>query len=232
MTSDMQPSPFPRPDLLPERLADWIRSEIVAGRMAPGERLVEQTLAKRCNVSRVPLREAMRIVAGQGLLVLEPHRGAVVTRLSESELIELFDLRMALEGFAAAAAARRSPAPDLSALRRMNGAMERFIDAGDAEAYFRMAAEFHDALVAAAGNRLLTESYDRVKVRFRRYQVALSHMPELPPRSVGEHRDILDAVAAGDADRARTQAEGHIRDLVAAYRRRAADAPLIARAAG
>lgn len=231
MASDAQPTPFPRPDLLPERLADWIRGEIVAGRMAPGERLVEQALAKRCSVSRVPLREAMRIVAAQGLLTLEPHRGAVVTRLSESELIELFDLRMALEGFAAAAAARRDPKPDLAALHRLNDEMEDCIRAGDAAAYLGKAAAFHDALLAAAGNRLLIESYDRVKVRFRRYQVALSTMPELPPRSVGEHRDILDAITAGDADRARALAEDHIRDLVDAYRRRASDAPMIARAA-
>jgi DNA-binding GntR family transcriptional regulator len=89
---------FARPDLLAERLSGWIRDEIVSGRMAPGERLVEQALAKRCNVSRVPLREALRMVASEGLLTLMPHRGAMVTMLSDQDLSELFDLRMAPTG--------------------------------------------------------------------------------------------------------------------------------------
>src|SRR5690606_16491937 len=87
---------FTKPDLLPERLADWIREEIVIGRFKPGERLMEQALAKECQVSRVPLREALRIVAADGLVTLAPHRGAIVTPLSDTELIELFGLRMAL----------------------------------------------------------------------------------------------------------------------------------------
>src|SRR5688572_6233184 len=92
---------FARPDLLPERLAEWICGEIIRGRFKPGERLVEQTLAKECQVSRVPLREALRIAASEGLVTLAPHRGAIVTPLSDAELVELFGLRMALEGFAA-----------------------------------------------------------------------------------------------------------------------------------
>jgi DNA-binding GntR family transcriptional regulator len=209
---------FARPDLLAERLSGWIRDEIVSGRMAPGERLVEQALAKRCNVSRVPLREALRMVASEGLLTLMPHRGAMVTMLSDQDLSELFDLRIALEGFAAAAVARRRPVPDLSGLRRLNDTMEGFVRAGDYDSYHGIAATFHAELVAAAGNALLIETYDRVKVRFRRYQAALSKIPELPPRSVAEHTAILDAMTRGDVTAARDLAEEHIRTLVDRYR--------------
>lgn len=209
---------FARPDLLAERLSDWIRDEIVSGRMAPGKRLIEQALAKRCNVSRVPLREAMRIVASEGLLTLMPHRGAVVTLLSANELEELFDLRMALEGFAAAAVARMSPVPDLSGLRGANATMARFVAASDYDSYHGVAASFHSDLVAVVGNALLVETYDRVKIRFRRYQAALSRIPELPPRSVAEHTAILDAMSRGDAIAARDLAESHIRTLIKRYR--------------
>jgi DNA-binding GntR family transcriptional regulator len=218
MTIDVEQTTFPRPDLLAERLAGWIRDEIVSGRMSPGERLVEQALAKRCNVSRVPLREALRIVASEGLLSLAPHRGAVVAQLSEDELSELFELRMALEGFAAATVARLRPVPDLSALRQMNETMEGFVQLQDYDSYHGVAASFHAALVAAAGNHLLIETYDRVKIRFRRYQAVLSKIPELPPQSVAEHYAILDAMARGDPTSARDLAEGHIRTLVSRYR--------------
>jgi DNA-binding GntR family transcriptional regulator len=214
MSAAVEDTAFARPDLLAERLSDWIRDEIVSGRMAPGERLVEQALAKRCSVSRVPLREALRIVASEGLLTLTPHRGAVVMPLSNLELEELFDLRMALEGFAAAAVARRQPAANLSSLRRLNDTMAAFVRAQDYESYHGIAASFHAELVASAGNALLVETYDRVKIRFRRYQAVLSRIPELPPRSVVEHTDILDAVARGDPIAARDLAESHIRTLV------------------
>lgn len=209
---------FLRPDLLAERLAEWIRDEIVSGRMAPGERLVEQALAKRCKVSRVPLREALRIVASEGLLILAPHRGAMVTPLSEDELSELFDLRMALEGFAAAAVSRLEPAQDLSSLQVMNEQMEGFVKSQDYESYHRLAAGFHAALVAAARNQLLIETYDRIKVRFRRYQAALSKIPELPQHSVIEHKEILEAMEQRNPELARTLAENHVRRLVSQYR--------------
>ena len=218
MSSAAETTSFARPDLLAERLSDWIRDEIVSGRMAPGERLVEQSLAKRCNVSRVPLREALRIVASEGLLTLTPHRGAVVTLLSENELSELFDLRLALEGFAAAAIARMKPTPDLSGLRDANETMARHVRSMDYESYHKVAASFHADLVAVSGNALLVETYDRIKVRFRRYQSVMSKIPELPPRSVAEHTAIIDAMARGDGSAARDLAEAHIRTLVVRYR--------------
>ena len=230
MTADSGPTEFPRPDLLPERLADWITDEIVNGRFAPGERLVEQSLSKRCNVSRVPLREALRIVAGRGLLTIEPHRGAVVTPLSEDELNDLFGLRLALEGFAAAAVAMADPRPDLSPLHRLNAEMENCIAAGDIDAYNNVANAFHGAIVTAAGNGLLRDAYDRVKARFRRYQTVMANIPHLPPRSVSEHEQILVAMENGDASAARDLAEEHIRDLVAAYRDTAQDRNLFTKA--
>lgn len=217
MVTGAEATEFLRPDLLPERLADWITDEIVSGRLVPGERLVEHSLSKRCNVSRVPLREALRIVAARGLVDLEPHRGAVVRPLSETELNDLFGLRMALEGFAAAAAATRQPPPDFGELRRTNADMARCVEAKDLENYYALAARFHHAMINAAGNKLLTEAYDRIKVRFRRYQAVLSNIPDLPPRSVAEHARILDALQAGNADRARALVETHIRELVDAY---------------
>jgi DNA-binding GntR family transcriptional regulator len=211
---------FVRPDLLPERLAEWLRDAIVAGVFQPGERLVEQALCKRFGVSRVPLREALRIVAGDGLVVLSPHRGATVTPLSEVELEELFSLRIALEGLGAGVAAGVRPCPALPGLRMMVGQMRAAVDAGELEAYHALAGHFHGDLVRAAGNAVLTETYGRLQVRFRRYQAAMARVPDLPAQSIVDHTAILDAVEQGAADEARALAEEHVRGLVRRYRGR------------
>ncbi len=209
---------FTKPDLLPERLADWIREEIVIGRFKPGERLMEQALAKECQVSRVPLREALRIVAADGLVTLAPHRGAIVTPLSDTELIELFGLRMALEGFAAASVAKRRPTTELAALRALAQRMSISVVAGELDAYHALAARFHSGLVAASGNGLLAETYRRIQNRFRRYQAAMARIPDLPTKSLEEHGRILEAIECGDHVRARDLAEAHIANLVERFK--------------
>jgi DNA-binding transcriptional MocR family regulator len=80
-------SEFERAELLPTKLAGYLRAEIVAGRLKPGDRLIEQAIAETCGVSLVPLREAMRILATEGLIVISPHRGASVNLLSDAELV-------------------------------------------------------------------------------------------------------------------------------------------------
>ncbi len=108
--------------------------------------------------------------------------------------------------------------------------MENCIAAGDIDAYNNVANAFHGAIVTAAGNGLLRDAYDRVKARFRRYQTVMANIPHLPPRSVSEHEQILVAMENGDASAARDLAEGHIRDLVAAYRDTAQDRDLFTKA--
>jgi DNA-binding GntR family transcriptional regulator len=209
---------FVKPDLLSERLADWIRGEIVAGHLKPGERLVEQALSKEYQVSRVPLREALRIVAADGLVTLSPHRGATVTSLSDTELVELFGLRMAVEGFAAGEAAKRRASKEIPLLRLLLEEMSESVAADELDHYHALAAKFHSGLVAAGGNKLLSETYDRVTIRFRRYQAAMARIPELPEKSLEEHAGILDAVERGDHVQARALSEEHIAGLVERFR--------------
>ena len=213
-------TPFAKPDLLPERLAGWIRDQIVSGAWPPGTRLVELVLCKQAGVSRVPLREALRIVAADGFVVLEAHRGATVTSLSNNELNELFGLRIALEGFASAEVARKQPSESLPSLRRLVQEMRDAVGLGELDAYHALAALFHRGLVRAAGNALLTETYERLRVRLRRYQAEMALIPDLPARSIEDHERILDAVAAGHAETARTRAERHLLELVESFRLR------------
>lgn len=210
-------SAFARADLLPERLAGWLRNEIVAGVLRPGERLIEQVLCKRAGVSRVPLREALRMVASEGLVTLSPHRGAVVTPLSKMELDELFGLRIALESYATGLAARNRSVAQVNDLRNLIEQMRDAVSQEQLDAYHACASSFHACLVQAGGNALLAKSYEQLRVRLRRYQAAMAQIPDLPSRSIIEHQGILEAVERRHPDDARSRAEAHLQALVLHY---------------
>jgi DNA-binding GntR family transcriptional regulator len=122
---DTEPeNPFARQDLLPERIAQHLRARIASGSVKPNQRLTELELTRQYDVSRVPLREAFRILATEGLISLAPHRGATVIPLSEKELRELFGARSAIEEFAARILAEDPAAHLVQELRALNRNMK------------------------------------------------------------------------------------------------------------
>lgn len=210
---------FRKAGLLPELLADHLREEIASGALPPGRRLVEQELAGALQVSRVPLREAFRILSSEGLVTLSPHRGAEVSGTSQEELEELFEVRAMIEARAAALAASRASPDQLSQLDRLVARMTAAIRGKDTVSYYRASAAFHDLLVDAAGNRSLARVYAQIKVRFRRYQMVLSAVADSPTRSNQEHASVLKAIAGRDPVAAAAHAENHIEALVRRYRK-------------
>jgi DNA-binding GntR family transcriptional regulator len=210
-------TPFARPESLPHRLAAWLREDILDGRLEPGVRLVESELVLRSGTSRVPLREAFRILAQDGLLDLSPHRGASVRPLSDRELRELFGVRAAIEAFAAGVAARRGDAAVIAALRDLVRRMRQAVLGEDTASYGRLAAEFHETLVAAGDNAILAGMYAQIRARLRRYQSAMSRVPHLPQTSIAEHEAIIAAVAAGDDAAAIALTHAHLDSLVGQF---------------
>lgn len=213
-----KPRQFDRQDLLPNRLADFLREEIVSGRIGPGERLIEQALAERCQVSRVPLREAFRILSAEGLITLSPHRGASVTALSDEELIDLFEARAAIEGHAAALSASVAGEGAIKPLHKIVADMRRAVASGDITTYYAQAGTFHDGLIAACKNPVLQRLFDQIRRQLRRYQAAMARMPDLPKRSIAEHAKILKAIDRRDPVAAQEAAVDHIRGLVEQFR--------------
>jgi DNA-binding GntR family transcriptional regulator len=207
--------------LLPTKLAGYLRAEIVAGRLKPGDRLIEQAIAEACGVSRVPLREAMRILATEGLIVISPHRGASVNLLSDTELVELFGARAAIEGFAAMNAAIKRPKFSIATMRKTLQLMQAAVKLDDRVSYYSLAADFHKELVLAGGNAVIVRMYEQIRHQLSRYQAAMSAMPDLPSRSNVEHARILKAIERGDGQAARIAAEGHITALVEQFQQQA-----------
>lgn len=202
-----------RPELLQERVADRIREAILEGSIQPGERIVEFQLSKQWNISRAPLREAIRQLAAEGLVVLSPHRGASVAEVSLAELQELFAVRSMLEAFGAGLAANNAGPSDHAAMRRKIAEMKSSLARRDLSGFYVAGIEFHSVLMSAAGNATLKRIYDENKRQFRRYQATMPRLPDLPRESIAEHQQILDAVEQGDADAASRLAAHHIAHL-------------------
>ena len=204
-------------ELLPERIAGALRQAIIDSVLAPGARLLEQDLAQSLGVSRVPLREAFRMLAGEGLVVIQPRRGAVVSERSDAELRELFEVRSMFECAAARRLAGTRPVVALDKLDAMIAEMKAAVRLKDMEAYSRLAARFHDFMVAASDNGLLLKLYEQIRTNLRRYQALMSNLPGSPAQSINEHEQILRAIRAGDGTAAALAAERHVGELVSRF---------------
>ena len=184
---------------LVELAVERLSREILSGRTDPGERLVEEQLTRRLGISRAPLREALRLLAQQGLVEHIPRRGVRVATLSDADVRELYEVRDVLERHAVAAAPRDA---DRSALRGALEVMRKATESGDRPAVADAHRRFHVELVALAGNRQLSQVYESVLVRLQLYMaVNLRREAEVaaPADGVHRHERLMAAVEGGDA---------------------------------
>jgi DNA-binding GntR family transcriptional regulator len=186
---------------LVELTVDRLRREILGGALGPGERLVEEQVTRRFGISRAPLREALRLLAQQGLVEHLPRRGARVATLSAQDAEELFEVRDVLERFAVGQALPKQP-EDLVLLRSELEAMREAAMAGDllelADAHRR----FHVEVVALAGHRQLLVAYEPIQLKLQMH-MALNLRRESamasPLDGFRRHKALLDAVTTNDA---------------------------------
>jgi DNA-binding GntR family transcriptional regulator len=141
-----------RSTVLHEQVARKLRAMLVEGRIAAGSKLNERELSERLQVSRTPLREAIRQLAAEGLVALKPHRGAVAIELDEAEVQHSFELMAALEGLSGELAAQRINEAELQAIRALHFEMMAAFTRRDLSAYYRLNAQIHAAINAAAKN--------------------------------------------------------------------------------
>jgi DNA-binding GntR family transcriptional regulator len=190
-----------------ERVLASLRQEIIAGSLRPGDRLVERELADRFGVSRVPVREAIRALVAEGFVHFETPRRTVVRRLTPNDVRELFELREALEVYAAGLAAERVTPEALAGVEELLDRAAAATEAGDAELITDINSLLHDRIMAMAGNTLLTEALEPVAGRLR----WMTRRNEEWPQLLVEHRELYEAIASGDPDRARAHALAHVR---------------------
>ncbi|SDJ51633.1 transcriptional regulator, GntR family [Frankineae bacterium MT45] len=211
--TDVQPDGELASQSLVELALSQLRAEILSGALEPGERLVEEQLTRRFGISRAPVREALRLLAEQGLVDHLPRRGVRVTTLSERDFDELFAVRDALEQFAIGELIRRSKGrPDVSPLAAELEQLSIAAQTGDRLAASQAHRAFHLALVALAGSRQLTLTYEPVILKLQLYMAAnLRREADERSPSDGEarHRRLLEVIEKGDPELARLELAHH-----------------------
>ena len=194
------------PPSLTSLAAEAIRGRIVAGELAPGQRLVEETLASELGISRPPVRESLRTLAGEGLVRLIPRRGAVVTSFTLQDVFEIVTLREALEGTAIELALPSPSGVALDELRAALVTLERHADEGREDMAVPDSARLHQAMVALAGNGRLSAAYlalsHQLQILMRMNRAARRGSESLQFRAA-RHRDLVTAIEAGDRAGAR-----------------------------
>ena len=196
---------------LSERAYRRLRDAILGGALPAGSRVSERALGKSLGVSAQPVREALRRLEAEGMVVTSPRRGTVVSEFDARVLAEMNLIRSALEGSAAALAARKATYADIADLRTRLGAMREATAMGDIAALTRANEAFHERLHAAAGNAFLARAletlraYDRV-ARLR----ALGSSPEEPARALREHASLLAALRRRDPELAEARMRAHV----------------------
>ena len=207
---------------LGERVAQELRRGILERRYLPGQRLVEEALSRELGVSRVPVREALRVLASEGLVAMQARRGASVADLSGPLARDIVEVRSTLEGLNARLAARHRDPAIVGELRKVLQLGNQAARIRDVPSLVRLNAEFHDKLAAAGGNAILGGIMR--SLRERTSLVFSANGAARARQDWQEHSGILAAVIAGDEQEAAEQAQLHV------YR--AAEAALASRAEG
>jgi DNA-binding GntR family transcriptional regulator len=212
---------------LAQQAADRIVEAIAAGAIQPGERVTDTDIAQRLGVSRGPVREAVKILQAQGIMVSSPHRGARVAEFDKEKIDQIARARVAIERIAFGDALKTYSAEPkrLAELDRLVAAMEKGAREGDLDAITRADLEFHRAVCVASGNEIILTLWETIARHMRiSFKLELQVDPSPPQDIARHHRMLRDALARGSAAEVEQEIENHILRLQRPRRRAVARA--------
>ena len=208
--------PIPRA-ALHEQVAHRLRQMLVENRIPPGAKLNERELSEVLNVSRTPLREAIKMLAAEGLVELLPNRGAIAVELTEADVLNTFEVMAGLEAQSGELAAQRITDAELAEIKAMHFEMLAAYTRRDLPTYYRLNAAIHSAINSAAKNPVLTSTYKQVNARLQALRFRSNQDGEKWKVAVKEHEQIINALAARDPGAMRNVLMSHLnnkRDVV------------------
>ena len=189
-----------------------LRDMIVEGEFPPGLRLPERALCETFGISRTPLREALKVLASEGLLELAPHRGARVAGLTAMDVDALFPVMGALDALAGELACARITEMELAEIRALHYQMVLHHRLGERPPYFELNQKIHEKILEAARNPTLTTSYNNLSGRIRRARYTANINTARWAQAVGEHEEMLEALDARDGARLAEIFKRHLRN--------------------
>ncbi|HUF91223.1 MAG TPA: GntR family transcriptional regulator [Candidatus Limnocylindria bacterium] len=204
---------FQKPTTLAVETARHLREAIIRGEFASGAHLNETQLTRELSLSRSPVREALRILEAEGLVTLEPHRGAYVRGVSEQDLDDIFDMRLMIETHGVRRGLHRLSPEAIVPLRAAVAEARAALREADLDRWHRASLHFHDGLVVLAANRHLTRLHEELKTSLRRYQISVIGPAGEPERFQAEHETILAALEDGRVEGGAALVAEHITNL-------------------
>jgi DNA-binding GntR family transcriptional regulator len=197
---------------LHDEVVDRVRSLIVEGHLPPQTRIHEGDLGKALGVSRTPLREALKVLASEGLIDLVPGRGAIVRKLTDKDVREMLDVLVALETLAGRLACAHATDAQIAALRRVHDEMMRYYRAGNRLEYYWRNQAIHAGLAELSGNALLALLHQSISARLRRIRFIGNEEPDKWAGAVAEHEAMIDALGTRDGARLAAVIERHLEE--------------------
>ena len=214
---------------LHEQVANRLRQMLVEGSIAPGAKLNERELSEVLNVSRTPLREAIKMLAAEGLVELLPNRGAIAVELSEADVLNTFEVMAGLESQSGELATQRITEAELAEIKAMHFEMMAAYTRRDLSNYYRLNALIHQAINAAAKNPVLSTTYAQVNARLQALRFRSNQDEDKWKNAVREHEQMIAALSARDAQAMRAVLLAHLynkRDVVISQLREKTQAAL------
>ena len=191
-----------------------LRQAILRGELKPGERLMEIQLANKLGVSRTPIREAIRKLELEGLVLMIPRKGAEVAEITEKNLRDVLEVRCALEELAVQLACDRIDKQGIRDLQQAAKNFESVLDSADITKIAEADVAFHDIIYMATDNKRLIQLLNNLREQMYRYRIEYLKKKEYYPRLLAEHQDIIQAIANGDRERATKITSQHIDNQV------------------
>ena len=188
-----------------------LREAILEGKLEPGQRLMEVQLAEQLGVSRTPVREAIRKLELEGLVIMLPRKGAYVANVSLKDIIDVLEIRASLEGLAALLATERIRDEELTKLKKIAGEFEKMlINNEDIDVLLKKDVEFHECIFNATNNKKLVQLINSLWEQVYRFRVTYVSDVDMPSKIIEEHKNIVDAISKGDPELAQKHAIEHI----------------------
>jgi DNA-binding GntR family transcriptional regulator len=197
---------------LHDTVVDHIRRFIVEGVLEPGKKLNERELCETLGISRTPLREAFKVLAAEGLIEIWPNRGASVSKMSEAELRETFELMSGLEAFSGELAAERITPVELAEIKALHYAMLACRAQNDLAGYYSRNQAIHDKINEAARNSALRQTYVSVNRRLQALRFRSNFQTPKWDRAIHDHGEMLEALEARDGKRLSAILRQHLLD--------------------
>jgi len=198
---------------LREIVYEELKMEILKGQIVPGTRMMEVEMAEEMGVSRTPIREAIRKLEKEGLVTIEPRRGAYASQISQKDMMEILEVRQNMEGLAAFYAATRIKEEAKKKLRNAAAGYNKAVDEGNTHDMIKYDTDFHHVIVESADNKILVNMVEQLQELVLRFRYLYYDNFKRGEKMPEEHQAIMDAICEGKESEARDAADIHIERL-------------------